>query len=212
MIREYSYNNDGQVFLSPHFQVWEFRSFDDENNYLTSDKILIDLKLIDILENVYNNFNANYITVTSGYRSDDFDLRLGGFLGYHSKGMAVDFIVVNKDGIVNSKDVCCYLEDLGILAIGYGNTYTHIDTRDWKSFFDETNGNVNIDSWYNYFNIQKPTQEKYFYYTVEEDDCLSVIGDRFNKDWFRIYQDNKDIIGDNPDLIIPGQVLKIYND
>lgn len=213
MIREYSYNNDGNLFLSPHFQVYEFRSYDDFNNYLTTDKILIDLKNIEYLEQIFEKLQCSKIIITSGYRSDDFDVRIGGFLGYHSKGQAVDFVCYDVNGlIIESKYVCTVCEDLGILGIGYGKHYTHIDTRDWKSFFNEENGECNINSWYDYFGIPRPTKDLFFYYTIEPEDCLSLIGEKFGKDWYRIYQDNIDIIGNNPDLIIEGQVIKIYND
>lgn len=211
MIREYSYKIDGATFLSPHFQVQEFKSYDDNNQILTTDKILIDLKNIDYLEEIFNRLNCKYIIVTSGYRDDDFDLRLGGFLGYHSKGQAVDFMCYDEnENLIDSKFVCKIAEDLGILGIGYGANYTHIDTRDYKSYFNEVNGDVNINSWYDYFGFEREKKESYFDYIVKENDCLTMIAQNFGKDWNRIYQDNRDLIGDNPDLIHPGQVLKIY--
>lgn len=157
MIRQYSYANDGQKYLSPHFQAGEFRSYDDELGYLTTDVILIDDNLIPILENLYQTLNCSSIIITSGYRSEDFDIRIGGFAGYHSKGQAVDIICYNQDNqIIPSTNVCITAQNLGVLGIGYGGTYTHIDTRDWKSFFDETNNAVNINDWYDYFGIPRP--------------------------------------------------------
>ena len=158
MIKQYSYASDGQTFLNPHFQVGEFRSYDDSLGYLTTDVILIDDKLPSILENIFNALNCSSIYITSGYRSEDFDIRIGGFAGYHSKGQAVDIMCYGQDGnLISSVDVCITAENLGVLGIGYGGNYTHIDTRDWKSFFDETNGAVNINSWYDYFGIPRPT-------------------------------------------------------
>lgn len=46
-------------------------------------------------------------------------------------------------------------------------------------------------------------------YTVQPDDCLSVIGDNLGVNWHKIYEANRELIGDNPDLIYPGQVLVI---
>lgn len=46
-------------------------------------------------------------------------------------------------------------------------------------------------------------------YTVKSGDCLSVIGENLNLSWEKIYSDNKNVIGDNPDLIFPGQNLSI---
>lgn len=46
-------------------------------------------------------------------------------------------------------------------------------------------------------------------YTVKSGDCLSVIGENLNLSWEKIYNDNKNVIGANPDLIFPGQILSI---
>lgn len=161
MVVTFSKEQNGGDFVSPHFQVWEFQSYDDELDYLTTDTILIDDLNVKYLEDIYNHFNCSKIVITSGYRSEDFDIRIGGFAGYHSKGQAVDIMCYDANGeVINSSHICCYAETIGILGIGYGENYTHIDTRDWKSFFDETNGTNNITSWYDYFNIERPKDEK----------------------------------------------------
>lgn len=46
-------------------------------------------------------------------------------------------------------------------------------------------------------------------YTVVSGDSLSKIGEKLNIDWRKIYELNKDIIGDNPSLIYPGQVYRL---
>jgi nucleoid-associated protein YgaU len=49
-------------------------------------------------------------------------------------------------------------------------------------------------------------------YTVKKGDSLSKIAKRTYGDaqqWRRIYEANREIIGDNPDLIHPGQALKL---
>ncbi|MFF8728372.1 transglycosylase family protein [Streptomyces sp. NPDC015171] len=46
-------------------------------------------------------------------------------------------------------------------------------------------------------------------YTVREGDTLGAIADRHGTDWRRIYAANKDVIGENPDLIVPGQRLAL---
>lgn len=45
-------------------------------------------------------------------------------------------------------------------------------------------------------------------YVVQPGDCLSVIGDNLGIDWNVLYENNRDIIGDDPDLIHPGQELR----
>ena len=49
-------------------------------------------------------------------------------------------------------------------------------------------------------------------YTVKKGDSLSKIAKRVYGDaqqWRRIYEANRALIGDNPDLIHPGQALKL---
>ena len=46
-------------------------------------------------------------------------------------------------------------------------------------------------------------------YTVKSGDNLSKIGQQHGVAWRDIHEANKDVIGDNPDLIKPGQKLRI---
>jgi nucleoid-associated protein YgaU len=49
-------------------------------------------------------------------------------------------------------------------------------------------------------------------YTIKEGDTLYDIAEQFYGDgneWEKIYQANQEVIGDNPDLILPGQQLTI---
>ncbi len=46
-------------------------------------------------------------------------------------------------------------------------------------------------------------------YTVKLGDNLSTIAAKFGVEWQTIYNNNREIIGSNPNLIQPGQVLKI---
>ncbi len=46
-------------------------------------------------------------------------------------------------------------------------------------------------------------------YTVKSGDTLSKIGQQHGVAWRDIHEANKDVIGDNPDLIKPGQKLRI---
>lgn len=48
-----------------------------------------------------------------------------------------------------------------------------------------------------------------FTYRVKEGDTLSFIGWYFNVDWHKIYKTNKKVIGNDPNLIFPGEVLTI---
>jgi nucleoid-associated protein YgaU len=46
-------------------------------------------------------------------------------------------------------------------------------------------------------------------YTVKSGDSLSKIGQHHGVAWREIYEANKDVIGDDPDKIHPGQTLRI---
>ncbi|HEX8284808.1 MAG TPA: LysM peptidoglycan-binding domain-containing protein [Pyrinomonadaceae bacterium] len=46
-------------------------------------------------------------------------------------------------------------------------------------------------------------------YTVKAGDSLSKIGQHHGVAWRDIHEANRDVIGDNPDLIKPGQKLRI---
>lgn len=62
---------------------------------------------------------------------------------------------------------------------------------------------------------RKPQPKKFVAeHTVESGDTLSSIAMKYYKsaakeDWMAIYEANKTVIGDNPNVIKPGMVLKI---
>lgn len=68
---------------------------------------------------------------------------------------------------------------------------------------------------YNYREVQDRVNEilnankKEIIYTVKKGDTLSGIASRYGTTWQKIYEENKDVIGENPNLIYPGQVIKI---
>ncbi len=60
----------------------------------------------------------------------------------------------------------------------------------------------------NEVNLGKNTNTEIIY-VVKKGDNLSKIAKRYNTTWKRIYNKNKELIGDNPNLIKAGWKLKI---
>jgi len=56
---------------------------------------------------------------------------------------------------------------------------------------------------------QKPVEVPQKRHEVVSGDTLWDLGNTYGVDWHSIYEANKDIIGDDPDLIYPGQVFVI---
>ena len=78
-------------------------------------------------------------------------------------------------------------------------------------------GNVDLNySIYDYKNIIKKANLNHLnnstnsiYHVVVEGDTLSLLAQKYNVNWEKIYEQNKDIIGNNPNQIYPGQNLLI---
>lgn len=157
-VKKYSLKKDGNIFLSDHFQVREFRSKDG------SDKVYIESGLITCLERVFRHFDCSKINIVSAYRTASHDKAVGGRgVGNHVSGKAADFVAYDKEGEkIPSKEIVLYLEDIGIKGIGYrsggSETSTHIDVnyRSKKWFGDEKKSmTASIgSSFYDYFNIK----------------------------------------------------------
>lgn len=155
---DYNYTTQGNLFLSPHFQVKEFKSPD-------SNTIKIDNRLIWLLEKLFADMKCSKMIINSGYRTIAQDKKVGGDgLGYHTKGMACDVKLYDKNGkVISAKLVCQKLCDYGnVFGIGYINEQSvHIDTRSKVNIWygDETKGISLIKQGYtnfdDYFNGKK---------------------------------------------------------
>lgn len=153
-VKVYSLKNDGEKFLSPHFQVKEFRCKDG------SDKILINSNLIELLEKLFDFLDCKAINITSGYRTPAHSVRVGGYrTDQHTKGNAADITCKRKDGsLFTSNEICCAFEDIahqgGVGRINKTHS-VHVDVRGYKCWFDEVNNEKTTDSWYLYLGIEK---------------------------------------------------------
>lgn len=129
-----TYQENSKTQLSKNFNSYEFRC--GLGSPCACSTILIDDKLVEYLQKIRDHFGKS-ITITSAYRCDSYNKRIGGATGsYHSRGMACDIVV---DGIT-PREVAKYAESIGILGIGLYETaldghFVHIDTRNYKSFW-----------------------------------------------------------------------------
>lgn len=126
-VKQYSLSKDGNKRLSKNFRVREFRCKDG------SDVILIDSKLINVLQHIRNKLGVS-LTITSGYRTPGYNQRIGGSSNsMHTKGMAADVTAEGIDPIIIAYIANEYLDDCGGVELGsygVGNTgYVHIDVR-----------------------------------------------------------------------------------
>lgn len=173
MIKKYSRKKDGEKFVSKHFQVKEFGSFSGAKWY--SDEIPIDGDLVIILEKVFNQYKCSKAIISSGYRTKEHDLAVGGSgSGYHLTGQAADICFYDSFGKpIPSKEICFFLQDIGVYGIGHGaggsSVHTHIDTRPAarKWFGDESTNYVATSDWYTYFKT-KPANNT-LTYAVQQD-------------------------------------------
>lgn len=80
----------------------------------------ISLKLIELLDNVEDHFASDGITVTSGYRSPAYNLKLKKMLrrvsteSLHTQGMAVDIVVAGVD----KGELVKYVRSLDVGGVG----------------------------------------------------------------------------------------------
>ena len=92
---------------------------------------LIDDKLVQYLQKIRDHFGKPvYLT---GYRCAVHNAKTPNAApnSRHTKGMAADFHI---DGVAPA-EIAKYAESIGIKGIGLYDTFVHIDTRDFKSFW-----------------------------------------------------------------------------
>lgn len=135
--QHFSYAKSGNLKLTEHFSLGEFRSKDG------ADEIVICPDLINhCLEQIFHWMpNVKSINITSGYRSIAHSKAIGGAgeKDNHHMGMAVDIKIKKMDGTYyKPAEIACALQDNGWDGgIGLMKTALHIDIGS-KYYFDET--------------------------------------------------------------------------
>ena len=132
-VKTYSLKKDGDKKLSANFSVREFRCNDG------SDTILISPETVAILQAVRDYFGKP-VTINSAYRTPAYNKKVGGAsASQHVKGTACDIVVSG----VPASAVAAFLEaKYPKNGIGQYSTFTHIDTRGWKSYWKNSGSNV----------------------------------------------------------------------
>ena len=131
----YSLSSDGKTYLTDHFKVKEFKCNDGSN------KILIDQKLVALLEDLREHFGKPVI-ITSAYRTTTYNSQIGGATdSYHTKGMAADIYIRG----VNPLEIAKYAESIGCKGIGLYGDFVHVDTRTSKSYW-KTADEIKVNS------------------------------------------------------------------
>lgn len=137
-IKEFYKSRDGNLSLSKNFKVSEFACNDG------SDKLLIDLDMIPILQTIRDI--GGKVTINSAYRTQSHNKAVGGAMNsYHLKGRAFD-IVSEKLSITN---ICDLANTLGVKGIIKYPTFVHIDSRANK-YHADNKGNRLEFNYYEY--------------------------------------------------------------
>jgi len=89
-------------------------------------RVILDFRLLDMLEILRRRIGNKPIIVNSGYRCPSYNRKVGGVSGsYHLYGMAAD---VRVPGI-KPEDLIKYAYDVGFLGLGLYQTFCHLDIR-----------------------------------------------------------------------------------
>lgn len=124
IIHAYSKAKDGNKNLSANFKVKEFACNDG------SDVIFIAPELVTVLQKIRDHFKAA-VTINSGYRTADYNKKVGATYSQHQYGTAADIKVKG----VSPKTVAAYAETIMPKKGGIGiyPTFTHVDVREVRS-------------------------------------------------------------------------------
>lgn len=135
-VKQFSKSKNGNEKLSANFKVKEFACKDG------TDKILIDLDMIPILQQIRDI--GGKVTINSAFRTASYNKKVGGVSNsYHLKGMAFD-ITSEK---LSLNDICNLANTLGVKGIIKYPTFVHIDGRTNK-YHADNNGNKLIYGYY----------------------------------------------------------------
>lgn len=158
----YDLNRHGEVQLTKHLKVKEFRSYSSSKKKLYSNDVIVYTGLPEALEKLKSYLGADRITIVNGYRCPEHNDAVGGSKkSTHLLGLAADVKLYKNNKAILGKDICLVAEKLGFAGIGYmRNNSVHLDVspiRIWRG--DETKKE---NGTYYSLTKHKLTFEKYF--------------------------------------------------
>lgn len=177
-VKKYSLKSDGNKKLSENFSVKEFRSRDG------ADEILIDEKLVSLLQKIRDKFGV--VNISSAYRTKNYNKKVGGVSNsQHIYGLAADITISDNSRL---EEAARFAEKIGFTGIGLDIKYQkfiHVDTRKTKSFF-------------RYRKDGTTYAVKSFFETVKygsKGDCVKLLQESLDKKGYK-GADNKKLICD----------------
>ncbi len=108
--------------------------------------------------------------------------------------------------VAHWSDNCNYEKDFGMWQFTAKGTVDGVKGNVDLNYAFKDYKNIIRNARLNNLNIMKNE------HIVKEGENLSTIAKKYNVSWENIYEDNKQIIGDNPNLILSGQKLTIYRE
>ena len=115
-----------KIKISENFSLHEFECRDG------SHLVKLDEELIDKLQKL-RELIGKPITVNSGYRTTEYNKKIGGApKSQHIEGKAADITVKGLTPL----QVKEYAEKVGFRGIGIYNTFTHVDVRTTQTRWD----------------------------------------------------------------------------
>ena len=126
-INAYSKAQDGTKKLSSNFKVSEFACKDG------SDAVLVAPRLVMVLQSIRSHFGAA-VTINSGYRTPDYNAKVGGVAhSQHCYGTAADIVVKGKSPAQVAAYAREIMPDWGGVGIYAKQGFTHIDVREARA-------------------------------------------------------------------------------
>ena len=164
-IKTYKVKSVGKKMVTDHFAYSEFACPE-------SDSLKLDELLPLYLEAIMQRVGAKRAVITSGYRTPDYSVKVGGSrTDKHTTGMAADVVFYDANGkVISPIKISCAAEELGFIGgiARIGRTATHLDTRslDAPYWGDESTGSTRsiwyqksgCNSFYAYYKVAKPKE------------------------------------------------------